>query len=170
MEDISSALAQVLIGKTAFLGIGNAELGDDGFGVRMGEALREAGLANVLIAGTTPESHVTALGNGRYETVVFLDAVLSDAEPGSVMLMDAAEIKNAFPQVSTHKYSLGTLATIVCSGNGTKVWLLGVRPASTEMGTGLSGTVKETLTMLTEVITSARDIAKETSKRERICH
>ncbi|HVP81095.1 MAG TPA: hydrogenase maturation protease [Thermodesulfobacteriota bacterium] len=170
MGDIFSTLAQVLIGRIAFLGIGNADRGDDGFGVKMGEALREAGLENVVIAGTTPESHVTTLGDGRYQTVVFLDAVLSDGEPGSVMLMDAAEIKSAFPQVSTHKYSLGTLATIVRSGNGTKVWLLGVRPASTEVGAGLSGAVEETLRMLTEVITSARGIAKETPKRERLCH
>jgi len=170
MEDISSTLAEVLTGKTAFLGIGNTDRGDDGFGVRLAEALGGAGLENVLIAGTTPESHVTALGNGRYETVVFLDAVLSDGEPGSVVLMDAAEIRSGFPQVSTHKYSLGTLAEIIRSGKGTKVWLLGVCPASTEMGGALSGAVKESLRMLTELIPLAKRSAKESLERKRVCH
>ena len=171
MEDISSTLAEVLTGRTAFLGIGNADRGDDGLGVRLAEALRKAGVENVLIAGTTPENDVTALRNGQYETVIFLDAVLSGAEPGSVMLLDAARVKSAFPQVSTHKYSLGTLAGIVGSGTGTKVWLLGVRPASTETGTALSGAVEETLRMLIELILSSKRAMKEieTSKRERVC-
>ena len=170
MEDISSTLAEVLTGRTAFLGIGNTDRGDDGFGVRLAEALMEAGVENVLVAGTTPENYVTALGNGQFETVVFLDAVLSDAGSGSVMLMDAAGVKSAFPQVSTHKYSLGTLAGIISSGNGTKVWLLGMRPVSTEMGTGLSRAVKKTLTMLTELIASERSATKKNPGRERICH
>jgi len=170
MEDISSTLAEVLTGKTAFLGIGNTDRGDDGFGVRLAEALEEAGLENVLIAGTTPEIYAIVLGNGKYDTVLFLDAVFSGAEPGSVVLMDAAEIRSGFPQVSTHRYSIGTLAEIIRSGKGTKVWLLGVSPASTEMGGALSGAVKESLRMLTELIPSAKKSAKESLERNRVCH
>ncbi len=166
MDDISSTLAEALAGRTAFLGIGNVDRGDDGFGVKLAEALREAGLENVSIAGATPENHVAALGNGRFEAVFFLDAVLSDAEPGAVVLMDATEIKSAFPQVSTHKVSLGTLAGVVGSGTGTKVWLLGVRPASTEMGTFLSGPVRETLRMLTELVPSVKRSEEETLERK----
>ena len=170
MEDISSTLAEVLRGRTAFLGIGNTDRGDDGFGVRLAEALGEAGVENVLIAGATPENYMTVLEKGQYDSVVFLDAVFSSTEPGSVVLMDAAEIRSVFPQVSTHKYSLGTLAGVIGSATGTRVWLLGVCPASTKMGTPLSGEVKETLSMLIELIPSAKRSARETQKRERVCH
>ncbi len=170
MEDISSTLARVMTGRTAFLGIGNTDRGDDGFGVRLAEALGEAGLENVLIAGATPENYMTVLGSGQYDTVLFLDAVFTGAEPGSVVLMDATKIKSAFPQVSTHKYSLGTLAGVIGSGTKTRVWLLGVCPASTKICTPLSGAVKETLRMLTELIPLAKGSAKETLERERVCH
>jgi len=170
MEDISSTLAEVLRGRTAFLGIGNTDRGDDGFGVRLAEALGEAGVENVLIAGSTPENYMTVLEKGQYDSVVFLDAVFSGAEPGSVVLMDAAQIKSAFPQVSTHKYSLGILAGVIGSAIGTRVWLLGVCPASTKMDTPMSAAVKETLRMLIELLPSAKRSVRETLKRERVCH
>jgi hydrogenase maturation protease len=166
MEDFSSVLGEVLRGKTAFLGIGNTDRGDDGLGVRLAEAIRDAGVENVFIGGTTPENDVTAVE--KYDTVVFLDAVLSRGEPGSVVLMEATEIKALFPQVSTHKVSLGTLAGIVSAGRGTKVWLLGVRPVSMGIGTHLSETVKETLSVLSGLIAAAKGKAQERSERESV--
>ena len=166
MQDISSALTRVLTGRTAFMGIGNTDRGDDGLGVRLAEALMDAGVENVMIAGTTPENHVIQLRDGHYDTVVLLDAVLFGAEPGSVTLMDAAEIKSACPQVSTHKLSLGTLAEIVRSGNGTSVWLLGVRPMSIEPRMELSEDARKTVRMLTGLITAAKSAAQKRPKRE----
>jgi hydrogenase maturation protease len=168
MDDFSSVLAVVLRGRTAFVGIGNIDRGDDGLGVRLAEALRDVGLENVLIAGTTPENHVAALADGQYDAVIFLDAVPSAGKPGTVVLIGASEIRSVFPQVSTHKFSLGTLACIVESGNGTKVWLLGVCPASINMGTSLSGTVKETVKTLTELITVTKTGGRRTFERTRL--
>lgn len=156
MEDLSSTLADLLSGRTAFVGIGNTDRGDDGLGIRLAETLRCAGVDNVLIAGTTPENHVAALAKGHYDTVIFLDAVHSGAEPGSVILMEASRMRSVFPQVSTHKLALGTLARMVASGNTTKVCLLGVCPASVEAGRDLSGVVRQTVGILTGLITGVK--------------
>ncbi len=156
MEDLSSTLVDLLAGRTAFVGIGNTDLGDDGLGIKLAETLRGAGIGNVLVADTTPENHAAALGREHYDTVIFLDAVHSGGEPGSVILMEASAISSAFPQVSTHKLSLGTLARIVASGNTTKVWFLGVCPASVEAGKDLSGVVRQTVGILAGLIAGAK--------------
>jgi hydrogenase maturation protease len=168
VEDFSSTLAELLTGRTVFVGIGNTDRRDDGLGIRLAETLRDAGLKSVLIAGTTPENHAMALAAGHYDTVIFLDAVLSAGPPGSVMLMEASKIKSVFPQVSTHRLSLGTLAGMVASGNGTRVWLLGVCPASIDAGTDLSGVVKQTVRILTDLITAAKRPGQETPERKRV--
>jgi hydrogenase maturation protease len=156
MDDVSSSLAEVIRGRTAFVGIGNTDRGDDGLGVRLAESLREAGVEDVVIAGTTPENHVTGLAKRHYDTVVFFDAIGAGSSPGSVILLDAAEMRAKFPQVSTHNLSLGTLARLVQSESETRVWLLGVQPVSTDMGTRLSGVVEKSLAALTRLITQAK--------------
>jgi hydrogenase maturation protease len=79
---------------------------------------------------------------------VFLDAVDYGGAPGSAVLLGAAEIAQRFPQVSTHRISLGTLARVIESRGRTKVWLLGVQPESLRPGTTLTRTVQRTREML----------------------
>ena len=43
-QDFRAAMDEALTGKTGFLGIGNTDLGDDGFGVRLAEALAASGV------------------------------------------------------------------------------------------------------------------------------
>ena len=145
--DLKTDLAEQLTGRTAWLGIGNPELGDDGFGVRLAEALQAAGHPDVILAGTTPEHWAAQLAEGRFKNVVLLDAVTTGAAPGAVVFWDAGELKSRFPQVSTHRVALGTLARLMGAG-GARVWLLGVQPATLQSGSGLSSAVRETLEVL----------------------
>jgi hydrogenase maturation protease len=147
-KDLLTTLCEALIGRTALVGIGNADLSDDGFGVRLAETLAGAGLANVWITHTVPENHIATLAHGGFDNVVFLDAVSTGSEPGSVIFLDAGEIKNRFPQVSTHKLALGTLAGLIEAQSSTRVWLLGTQPATLRQGTDLSKPVETTLEIL----------------------
>jgi len=147
-KDLNTLLHETLTGRTALVGIGNVDLGDDGFGVRLAEALADAGLLEVLIAHTVPENHIATLAYGGYDHVVFLDAVNAGTEPGWVFFLDAGEIRSHFPQVSTHKLTLGTLARLIEAESSTRVWLLGIQPATLKQGTGLSDPVARTLNLL----------------------
>lgn len=154
MHDWQPALAAVLHGHTAVVGVGNPDHGDDGAGVRLAERLRDAGCANVFVAGTTPEQTAPSLTRLGFERLLFLDAVDFGGAPGAVMLLGAREIQNRFPQVSTHKLSLGTLARMLELDRGTQVWLLGMQPA-TLSGPALSSvmtTTVETLAVLLQDI------------------
>ena len=152
MPDLREQLQSALRGRVCFLGVGSVEAGDDAVGVRLAEALARAGVPDVFIAGTAPERLVGRCLDAGFDQVVFLDAVELGATPGSAVLLDAPGITTRFPQISTHKISLGVLADFLESGGRTRAWLLGVQPASLRASPGLSPAVEGTLTILADLI------------------
>jgi hydrogenase maturation protease len=155
MPDLRDDLRAALEG-ARLVGVGNPDLGDDGFGVRLAEALLEAGLPDVIVAGTSPESVLDEIAAEGRRNVVFLDAAEFPGEPGSAVLLDGAAVKARFPQVSTHKISLGTLARVIEDRSGARTWLLGVKPVSLRPGARLSSAVAGTLEILRDLILEAR--------------
>jgi hydrogenase maturation protease len=154
-NDFCAAIEEALTGKIGFVGIGNTDLGDDGFGVRLAEALAASGVPDVIIAGTVPENHITSLIDGRFDNLVFIDAVNTGADTGSVVFLEADDIKSRFPQVSTHKFSLGSLARLIEMESSARVWLLGIQPATLREGTGLSDAARTTMELLHRILLDA---------------
>ncbi len=138
--------------RVCFLGLGNADYGDDAFGVRLAEELSAAGLANVVIAGTSPEKFIGRISEKKFDEVVFLDAVEFGADPGDLVFLEAPDIKSRFPQISTHKISLALLADMVEANGQTKSWLVGVQPESVKPGAPLSESVQKTLDLAKAVL------------------
>lgn len=159
MADLRQQLQSILQGRVCLVGVGNVEQGDDGFGVRLAERL---GMGDgrwamgddfeVVVAGPVPERYLGQLASGAFDTVLFLDAVECGATPGSVVLLDTSDMGARFPQVSTHKLSLGLLAKLIEASGRTKVWLLGVQPQSVQPGAGLSPAVAATLEGLVSLL------------------
>jgi hypothetical protein len=81
--------------------------------------------------------------------------------------MDATEIQSKFPQISTHKISLGMTARVIESECQTRVWLLGIQPASLRTGSEMSGPVNQTLKLLAGLLTEA--LCGECSETEAKC-
>jgi len=161
MADLRQRLATALCGRTCVVGIGNTELGDDGLGPRVAGALASGGLEDVIVAGTTPERWMAQLASGRYDNVLFVDAVEFEGQPGSVILLEGREIRARLPQVSTHKISLGVLADLIERGAPTRVRVLGVKPAALRGGQGLSPAVGETARALTAILGEALAVGPE---------
>jgi len=153
-SDLRADLAAKLSGRTCVLGIGEGQWGDDGLGVQLARSLEDAGCPNVVLAGSTPESWIGWIRRGGFENVLLLDALEFPGEPGSVVLLDSAELRSRYPQVSTHKLTLGTLARLIEDEGttGVGVCCLGVKPASLAQGAGLSEPVKATLELLKELL------------------
>jgi hydrogenase maturation protease len=165
MPDLCEQLRSILQGRVCLVGVGNVEQGDDGIGVRLADMLHDLRSTicdlRVVVAGCEPERHLEEMRSGEFDNVFFLDAVEFDGEPGAVVLLNSSEMAARFPQVSTHKVSLGLLAKLVEANGRTKVWLLGVQPESLRLGRELSSCVQMTLQVLTEVLLKALD-ARET--------
>lgn len=153
-DELLDMLAPACRGDTAFLAIGNTDRGDDGAGVALGRLLRESGVPRVFEGGMQPETTLPLLRDLGSGAIVFLDAVDVAAEAGSVVVMDATELNGRFPQVSTHKLSLGTLARLAAGESGRRVWCIGIQPESIELrGEGLSDAIAETVRLLAQRIT-----------------
>jgi len=150
MTSLREQLEQCLAGRVCFLGVGNVDYGDDGFGVRLAEQLVAAGVPNVIVAGTTPDRWLGQLAD--FDHVVFLDVVEFGHAPGSVVFLNSGEMSVALPQISTHKISLGLLAGWVEANGKTKAWLVGAQPESLRSGPQLTPTLQTTLEVLGELL------------------
>ncbi|MFB3904725.1 MAG: hydrogenase maturation protease [Acidobacteriota bacterium] len=151
-SDLRADLVSKLAGRTCVIGIGDSRWGDDGLGVELAQSLEDAGCPNVVLAGSTPESWIDWIRKGGFENVLLLDATDFPGEPGSVVFLESAQLESRYPQVSTHKLTLGTLARLIEDQAPTRVWCLGVKPASLAAGSGLSAPVRTTLGLLKELL------------------
>jgi hydrogenase maturation protease len=157
MPDLREQLQRLFQGRACLMGLGNVTYGDDGFGVRLAEALISSAPAvgtrcRVIIAGTTPEWLIGRAVDEHADHVVFLDAVEFGGAPGSVVLLNSDEMAARFPQISTHKLSLGLLAKQVEANGRTKAWLLSVQPESLRLSEELTPTVRATLELLLDLL------------------
>jgi hydrogenase maturation protease len=155
MEILGQRLRNTLQGRTCLMGVGNVDYGDDGFGVYLAEELLAAGVADVIIAGTSPERYLGRIAEEGYDHLLVIDATNFGDEPGTVVFLNAAEIETAFPQISTHKISLGVLARVLEEA-GTGVWLLGVQPESLRPGPDLSPTMLASLEIIHSLLRDLR--------------
>jgi len=148
MPDICEELKQCFQGRVCLMGLGNIDYGDDGFGVRLAEGLVEAGMPHTVVAGTMPDRFIGRLADQGFDYLVFIDAVEFIGAPGSVVFLDSGEMMARFPQISSHKISLGLLAKWVEDMGIAKAFLLGVKPGSLKGGEGLTPAVQTTLEIL----------------------
>lgn len=154
MPGLREQLDHCFQGRVCLMGLGSVDYGDDGLGVKLAEQLVADGLPEVIVAGTTPERFIGRIAGAGYDHVIFLDAVEFGGAPGSVVFLDSEEMAARFPQVSTHKISLGVLAKWVEDKGTTKAWLLGVQPESLKSGQQLTPTVCATVGALRELLSS----------------
>ncbi len=156
MDTLRQQLRRCLEGHVCFIAVGNPKLGDDAFGTRLADKLAlsisSAFAPSIVFAGTRPEDHIPRLMQRRYDHVIFLDAVDFGGAAGSLALLDSAQIISRFPQISTHRISLGLLAKWLEAKGNTQAWLLAVQPQSLKSPAGLSQPVAETLEALARLL------------------
>jgi len=170
-NNILSTIQEICVGTTAFCAIGNIDRMDDGAGMRLGSMLKQAGVGNVFFGGMTPEKVLPIVRDKGFDTVVFLDAAEIGEEPGAVAFLDASQIVSLFPQVSTHKMSLATLAAIVSDTTKSNVWLIGIQPKSIEMSrlSGISAEVFNTIEMLSLCIADTLAAMSFATNKDHVC-
>jgi len=161
--DLREQLRTCFQGRVCLMGLGNVDYGDDGFGVRLAEDLIARGMNDVIVAGTTPDRWIGRLAD-PFDHIIFLDAVEFGDAPGCAVFLDSGEISVAFPQISTHKISLGVLAQWAEANGETKAWLLGVQPQSLRPAPILSQKLETTLEALRELLLSLSEGMKKQEK------
>jgi hydrogenase 3 maturation protease len=131
--------------RVAFLGIGHPLRRDDAAGVEVCDRLRPAlrRRADVLVVsgGSAPENCVGALRAFGPDLVVIIDAARMGQPPGSVLRIDPSDPRAA--GASTHTLPLPVFCHYLADTLGCDVTLLGIEPADTSFGEGLTPAVEQ---------------------------
>ena len=133
--------------RVAIVGIGNSLRCDDAAGILAARQLREsrslADLETVLVmdAGHAPENGTSQLRRFEPDVVLLIDAAEMGEQPGTIRLIEMDEIEGM--SASTHTMPLSMLAKYLVLELNCQVLLLGVQPASTDVGEGLTGKVQQ---------------------------
>jgi hydrogenase maturation protease len=128
------------------LGVGNLIMSDEGLGVRFIEELdRIGGLPADVVTidgGTSTNELLAELEN--LELLIIVDAIVSDAAPGTLVRLEGDRIPSAFSnKLSPHQHGINDLlATLQFLGRApARVVLFGCVPARIELGMELSAEV-----------------------------
>jgi hydrogenase 3 maturation protease len=142
-------------GRVAVVGVGNTLRGDDGAGVwvvrAMTERLRAAPAVLIVDGSTAPENFTGPLRRFRPDLVVEIDAAHLDQPPGTVAWIDWRDADGM--SASTHTLPPSVLARFLSADLGCQVSLLGIQPATLEMGRGLSPEVEAAVDRLAGALT-----------------
>jgi hydrogenase 3 maturation protease len=150
------------MGGTIVLGIGNRLGGDDAAGTCVVDMLnRGRHRANALLppeimaidAGTAPESYTSVIRQHRPDLLILVDAADMGLSPGA--LRTIAPEKISVVSFSTHHMPLSMFIAYVKEFCG-KVLLVGVQPERTEMGSGISKAVRNSVTKVAKAIREGR--------------
>lgn len=154
-----------LSGRILIVGLGSAGNGDDAAGLYVAQHVSEEELSsNVNVALCESDSDLFRLigtlsadNNGKTDDlpdhVIFIDAVELGGRAGEIALLESAEIKSKFPQVSTHKISLSTIAKFIESNGKTRVWLIGIQVKDVGLRSGLSQEVIDSANAVIALLT-----------------
>ncbi|MHB8054354.1 MAG: hydrogenase 3 maturation endopeptidase HyCI [Candidatus Aminicenantales bacterium] len=159
-RDVAAALTGAE--RIAVCGIGHDLRGDDAAGVlclrkiksesRRKKSRRDfkAHPVDLIECGETPESQTGRIRIFQPDLVLLIDAARDDRAPGEIFIIDPRRI--ADDDVSTHRISLGMLVRFIRESIGARVLMIGIEPASTEIGATLSEAVKSSVFMLSEYL------------------
>ena len=140
-------------GRTAIVGIGNPLRGDDGFGPKLIETLKERGIkAHLFDCGTAPENYIFPILSTSCDTIILIDAADFGVSPGNIKVLNLDEITNV--SFSTHNPSPRLFVDLLKMGrDGLNIFIVSIQPKTTAFGERLSEAVKTGLADLTDIFT-----------------
>ncbi|MCS7177877.1 MAG: HyaD/HybD family hydrogenase maturation endopeptidase [Anaerolineae bacterium] len=132
--------------KTLVLGVGNILLSDEGVGVHVVRLLQERYRfpqeVEILDGGTLGLNLLPYVENA--DRLVIVDAVQMNVPPGTLVRLEGAEVPAVLGlKYSSHQMGVSELLAVarVLGHSPAEVILLGIQPASLEVGLDLSPTV-----------------------------
>jgi hydrogenase 3 maturation protease len=150
---LEETLAARLRGRVTVVGIGNPLRGDDAAGCLVARGLRAAPGLEAIEVEEVPENHLGAVTASRPDTIVLVDAVDLGAAPGSLALVDTAELARFTP--TTHRVPLDLLATWLARETGADVVIAAVQPRRIGWGEPVSPEVGESVRLLAATLNRA---------------
>ena len=138
--------------KTAFIGLGNRDRGDDAVGLRFVDDLRQLNPNFFFSEEDGLEKAVLEVIKRKdVHNVVFVDVCDMGSEPGKINLLQAEDVKES---VTTHKVPIAVLMALL-KKEGKNPLLLGIQPESLEFEGDISNTMKDSLKNIEDAVKKA---------------
>ncbi len=139
-----------LTGKVLIAGIGNPLREDDAVGSYIARSIKDKVKAIILDCEDSPESYLGKIIEYKPDRIIFIDALDMKLEAGTLIFFGADNLEGA--KISTHNTSLKLYIDFIKKNVNTSVFILGIQPESTNLGTNLSKKVLETANILIELL------------------
>jgi hydrogenase maturation protease len=168
VDELPSVLRRIMTGKVVVVGVGDVRRGDDGVGPLVARLLAEAGIENVIDAGTSPELETWRMREAAPDVVLFVDAVDFGGAPGDAAVLQPSDLRAE--GFDTHRAPLRLTMEYLEAELGAKCRLLAVQPADVRQGAAMCADVAESARRLAELIANTsreRTGSADTADRSR---
>ena len=157
MEHWDTQLKQWLAGMTelVILGVGNNIRGDDGTGPYCADTLKKKinrANINIINTGEVIENYTGEIRNFNPTHVLIIDVAAGGFNPGTIFIVDKTRISDE--DVSTHRMPLSMAIRFIEESIGSKVFMLGIEPESTEFNKPISNAVKQSADIVINTLIS----------------
>jgi hydrogenase 3 maturation protease len=137
--------------KTIILGIGNVLKGDDALGPAVCEKLKAEKIsAEVIDAATVPENYIQTIIKKAPQNLLVIDAIDFNAEPGTIKIFRTEQLNSLV--ISTHTLSPRIFIDMILKSIELEVYIIGVQPAQTHLGSPISSQVKKSIIELADTL------------------
>lgn len=134
-------------------GIGNYLKGDDAVGCYIVKQLNKNVNAILIDCEDAPERFIEKMIQSKPDIIVFIDALQMNQQPGSVAFLKEEDLNH--PGISTHQTNLKMCIEYIKSKIGTKIFIIGIQPESTEFGKPMSDKILNTAEILKHILIQA---------------
>jgi len=135
--------------KTAFIGLGNRDRGDDAVGLRFVEDLRHLNPSHFFSEEQGLEKAVLEIISRKdIDHVVFVDVCDIGSGPGEIAFLETDSVGE---EITTHKVPLSVLMALIRK-EGKKAHLVGIQPKSLDFGKDVSMVADASLKRIEDVI------------------
>ena len=136
-------LKDILKGKVVIVGVGNIIRGDDGFGPKLIERIKNSARVVCLDAGVAPENYLGKIIKESPDTVLIIDTVHLGKNPGECEILKGEDIAKC--GFATHDISPVMFIEYLTKETKANIYMLGVQPQSIDLGFEISAKLKEVL-------------------------
>lgn len=141
----------ILKGKVVIIGIGNIMRGDDGLGPVLIEKLKGKVKAACIDSATAPENYTGKIAKENPDTILIVDAVHLELNPGEYNIIEKSEIEAS--GLTTHDISPKMFIDFLDSQTSADIYMLGIQPKNISFGDEISDEVKKGIDKIAELIT-----------------
>jgi len=136
IRQLADQLRHVLRPNSVIVCVGNELRGDDGAGVIVGRRLAGRTPWKAINAQTVPENYLMTIADAAPDSILFIDALHFNAEPGTVRLFSGDDLQGLGP--STHGPSPQAFLIALRMLHTCNQAVLGIQPDCLDLDTGLT--------------------------------